>query len=208
MSVTVGEKYNAPNLYLSKVTITNRSLKDIESIIFTVYVNSKICHLLTETAILKGSVAPVLYSLEYKGKIDIHDNDDEDQRQSKNDYWKTRREYQLPTLNRGASLEITYLVDVANGENPWIYVDTNALGVKIKHKQDPFVATHIWGIHIRHAAYAGILFSLLFAFPVLISLGSIFWPHVMLALLIGIFCAAPGAWILKAYNYLRSLIAG
>lgn len=208
VSVKVGEGYTASNLYLSKVAITNRSFKDIADITLTVYVDPSICHLLTETKSIRNSVTPVYYSDEYEKEIRIQEGDDDEAKNNSSDLWKMRRVYFLPTFNRGASLDITYLVDVAHGENPGIYVDVNALGVRIKYKEDPFVATHIWGVHVRHAALTGIIFCLFVFLLALLIFESFTWPHLLAAIIVGIFCAVPGAIILRVYNYLRSLIAG
>lgn len=208
VAVTVGGTYNASNLYLSKVIVNNRSLKDIENLNLTIFVNSTNCNLLTETAFIKGSIAPVEYSDEYKNKIQSQPSDDEDKAIERSAQWRGRREYKLPAFNRGATMEITYLVDVAHGADPGIFLDSNTLGVKVKYKIEPFVATHVWGVHIRHAAYAGVVFWLVVILPILLLYEPIGWPHVIVAGFAGIFCAIPGALTLKLYNYLRTLVTG
>ena len=118
VSVLVGESYNASNLYLSKVYITNRSLKDIEDLPVTAYVNSSICNLLTERASILDSITPIRYSEQFEKEIAVDDQTEQSVKDQRLALWKARREYDLPTLNRGSVLELTYLVDVAHGSNP------------------------------------------------------------------------------------------
>ncbi len=208
VAVTVEGTYNASNLYLSKVIVNNRSLKDIENLNLTIFVNSENCNLLTETAFIHGSVSPVEYSDEYKDKVESRPTDDEAEASERSAEWRARREYKLPAFNRGATMELTYLVDVAHGADPGIFLDSNALGVRIKYKQEPFVATHVWGIPVRHAAYAGVLFWLVIILPILLLYTPIGGVHILVAGVSGIFFAIPGALTLKAYNYFRTIVSG
>lgn len=110
------------NLYLSTITLANRSIKDLIDLELKAWTRDG-CFLLSETSLIEGTIEPVHYTDDYtlrlqeQAAFEKEANESEpvtDETKKKLDengkFQLSQRWYKVPALNRGQSLTLTYLV--------------------------------------------------------------------------------------------------
>ncbi len=118
------------NLYLSTVELINESAKDFESIVARIYTNDTM--LLTERTEITGTTRIVKYTEDYKKKIAVKHgtlpNDDQYK------LYRSQRDYNIPTMNRGQKIRFMYLNAAKDEKSPTIWLEVVQKGIKCKFR--------------------------------------------------------------------------
>lgn len=191
---------NVPNLYFSKITVTNRSSRDLEDVRLTIYTNNS--RLLTESTHLLGTASIVKYSQEYQEEINVPPGEAPTETQTKK--YLRSREYLLPVFNRGQSAEFNLLSAADMQTGPFMLVDLVHKGVTLKYAVPPQM---ILGAPVQQASVAGTIFGV-----VLVSLLVLYLENVVLiatlSLALGLSAQIPGAYIVRAISSFVRWIQG
>lgn len=182
-------------LYLSRVTITNSSYRDLSNLEINIVCVSPSTRIL----ISHGTNLNIHKGLEF---TEQYANLLVQQRAEDLTYIWGRRDYKVPVLNRDDQLDIGLLVTNNDGAQPFLSVSCNSPGVKIEHVQ---VLTTFWGESQELCAKVGLIVSAL-----IVALIIYFVDHkaiaVVLSAIIGLVGQVWGAIALKIYRVIvRSL---
>ena len=188
------------NLYLSKVELINKSLKDYESVIVKIFTNNTI--LLTQSTQIVGTTRSIDFTEEYIKKISVK----EDNKPSKEQLalFRKQRDFFVPTMNRNQTLRFEFLNSAISTQQPSIWVDVLHKGVKCKFR---IAQNMIFGVPKGDAAIIGAIFGLIVVFLLIIFINNV--PiSAFISFIIGLTVIIPGAFIVKIFRKIRDLLAG
>lgn len=188
------------NLYLSKVELINKSLKDYESVIVRIFTNNTI--LLTQSTQIVGTTRSIAFTEEYIKKISVK----EDNKPSKEQLalFRKQRDFFVPTMNRNQTLRFEFLNSAISTQQPSIWVDVLHKGVKCKFR---IAQNMIFGVPKGDAAIIGAIFGLIVVFLLIIFINNV--PiSAFISFIIGLTVIIPGAFIVKIFRKIRDLLAG
>lgn len=188
------------NLYLSKVELINKSLKDYESVIVRIFTNNTI--LLTQSTQIVGTTRSIDFTEEYIKKISVK----EDNKPSKEQLalFRKQRDFFVPTMNRNQTLRFEFLNSAISTQQPSIWVDVLHKGVKCKFR---IAQNMIFGVPKGDAAIIGAIFGLIVVFLLIIFINNV--PiSAFISFIIGLTVIIPGAFIVKIFRKIRDLLAG
>jgi hypothetical protein len=113
-----------------------------------------------------------------------------------------RREYQLPTVNRGQVVRFTYLTTTTNPAGPSLWLDALHPGLKLRYHRRHAL---IWNVPQPQAALAG----LCLAVPVVVAVGltvDSVWLAATVSMVFGFVAQLPGAGVIHAWRWVRAKI--
>ena len=187
-------------LYLSTVELINESTKDFEFISVRIFTNNSL--LLTQRAELSETTRNLDFTEEYKEEIYVPDGEQPTNHQL--DLYRSRRDYLIPTMNRGQKVRFELLNAAKTEEEPtiWLEILQKGINCKIRVAHELFM-----GVPQPMAALVGsvvgfvaIIFILLFT--------SNLWVAGILSYVIGLTVLVPGAFVIKIYRKIRVWFAG
>lgn len=187
------------NLYLANVQLQNESNSDLQDVVVNLA-----CLDGSRVLISEGRLAGSLQTLPFTAFFDQALTDAiETPAQAIWPYLNTRRDYQIPVLNRGAVVSFILLLTRDDALQPEVQLACDHMGVRVVH-QPPVWA--LWGIPMKHGVVTGLILGLalvlllsrLISSPVLAGLSA--WS-------IGVLSSLIGVGILRTWRWLVRLIA-
>ncbi len=189
---------NVANLYLSTVELSNNSLKDFENITISVCSNDTI--LLNERTEVVDTTHILKWTQEYSQLLAVPSGG-----QPTDAQWElhsSRRDYLIPTMNRGQTVRLHFLNASKKPEPPIIFLDVLHKGVKlIYHVRQPL----LFGIPRNTAAFVGLALGMIFTTIVALSTKNI-WFVGFSCFLFGALEVLPGVFLIKVWRKLRDLV--
>ncbi len=188
------------NLYSSTLELRNESLKDFDNIIARVFTNNTI--LLTERTEILGTTRSLKWTTDFSQQLKIQAGGQPTTAQR--NLYERRREYLIPTLNRGDAVRLTFLNAASSDQPPAVWLDILHKGIKVKFRvaHDEFLGTPR-----PSAALAGTALGVPFLAVVITFVSSV-WMAATLSFLYGVIVVVPGALSIKLWRWLRQLIGG
>ena len=188
-----------PDLFFSTIELKNESLQDFENIRITTYTGDTM--LLSESTRIVDTPFILNWSEDYKEKLRVPLGESLTDYQS--GLYGREREYVIPVFNRGQVVQISYLNSLhAGATQPGIWVSGNIKGVTIKFRvpHQEFI-----GVPVPYASLAGIVSGLVGLLP-LVAFVSNPWLVAGSALAYGFVAQVPGAFLVKAFRFVRDSI--
>ena len=187
-----------PRLYVSTVELKNASLKDFENVLIRVFTND--AALLTDTTHMVGTTHAIHWTPEFAQFLKVEPGDQPTSEQKER--YSKRRDYLMPTMNRGQVLRLTFLIVPVTDENPNLWLDIVHKGAKLKFRVRQ---EELLGIPQRAAGLAGAALSaIVYGFAVW-QMDSV-WAAAGLCLLFALVAPIPGALLLKLFRSTRNWI--
>ena len=183
------------NLYLSTVQLTNQSLQDFEGVVVRVFSNDTL--LLTERSEIVGSTRVPEVAPDYARQLAVPEGASPTTAQW--DLYGHRREYRIPTMNRGQIVRFAFLNTAIGGRSPSIWLDIQHKGVKLEFRRP---AVEVLGVPQAQANLAGVLVTVPVAAG-LIALAPPTWLAVIASLVYGFIAQLPGVLVIKLARWLR-----
>ena len=190
----------ASNLFFSVIELTNESATDYEGVVVRMFSNNTA--LLSESALVAGSVMPISYSKDYRQTIAVPPGQTPTPEQFA--IYNSRREYLVPVLNRGQVVRLSVLNAAHEEGRPSIWLDMQHAGVICKFKPH---GVHVLGVARSKAILVGSLFGVV----TVTMLASAIESDLLVALLsffLGWLVLLPGIGIVKALRKFRQILAG
>ena len=191
---------DVPNLYLSTVSLTNESSKDLENVKIRAYTNDTL--LLSEFPQLVGTTEFVRYSPEFDKQISVEPGETPTDAQMET--YRRQREYIIPVMNRGQIVRFQYLNTSKTPDQPTIWLESIHPGTILKF-QVPQTLVH--GVPQAWASLAGVISGIVFA-----AMLAAYSPNAALtafgALLFGLIAQLPGAYIVRIIRLFRQWLTG
>lgn len=193
---------NSPvgHLYLSVMELKNDSLQDYEDVVVKVFSNDT--YLLTEQSEIIGTTYAPQWTEDFSKALAVGLNDQPTDVQIAQ--YRRQREYLIPTMNRGQIIRFAYLNAALSEVQPALWIDIIHKGVKVKYREPP---NTFMGVPQPHAAAVGAAFGVL-VLSAVVSYVDIVWLASVICLVYGFTVVLPGVALIKAYHWLRDVIAG
>jgi len=182
------------NLYSSNVIIKNETGKDLSDIELNISCDNQSLILVSH-----GRNVNSIKELEFTEKYSeiINNNNPNDAT-----YIYTRRDYVIPVINRGDTIEITLLTTNYAKQKPFLFVTTEHKGVKLKYYIEQI---KLMGVSQSHSTIIGLITSLIICTPIYYFIDSKLL-IIALILLNGWISSLYGVIILKTSNWLKRII--
>ncbi len=187
------------HLYLSTIVLVNKCMKDYDSVEVQVFTNNT--NLLTETTSIIGTPKIIHLTEGYKEKLIVPEDSEPTEAQSQIYY--RQRDYIVPTMNRGQTIQFQYLNSAHSEEQPAIYLDILHKGVVCKY-QNPEI--QIFGVSQTKAACVGTIVCLITVTIIIFYIEDI-TQAALFSFFLGLLAVIPGAYIIKLYHMLHKLLA-
>jgi len=114
-------------------------------------------------------------------------------------YIYTRRDYKIPVINRGDTIEITLLTTNFNNQRPVLFVTSEHKGVKLKYYIEPI---KLMGVSQLSSTLLGLIISLIICMPIYYFICSKTL-IIALTLLNGWIASLYGVMILKINDWIK-----
>lgn len=187
-------------LYLSTIELVNDSTKDYESISVRVFTNNTL--LLTQRTELVDTTRNLDFTEEYENEIFVPDGEAPTDHQY--ELYRRRRDYLVPTMNRGQKVRFEFLNAAKTEEEPAIWLEILEKGVKCKIR----VAHQLFmGVPQPTAALVGSVVGLVAILMIVLYTKNI-WLAGFLSYFIGLVVLVPGAYTIKLFRKIRGWYAG
>ena len=111
------------------------------------------------------------------------------------------REYKIPVLNRGDTLEFACLTTSTDSQQPTLWIDCEHEGLKMKFKTLP--PNYIWNEPQPSCALCGLLSAIIVIPLIMTYVSSVTWVAVW-SFLYGAFLILPGVIIYKMYKKIKA----
>lgn len=188
------------NLFLSTVELTNQSLRDYDDVTIVAY--SSDTQLLTERVELVGTTSIINWTPEFADQLRVSEggrwSDDQIE------LALCRREFFVPTLNRGQAVRFQFLNSAVPQKQPYIWLDCVHKGVRIEYRG---LQALVFGVPQPQAALAGIVIGLALLAAV-VAFVPIELVPAFVALVYGFVAQVPGAFAVKGWRWIRDTVAG
>jgi len=188
------------HLYLSTLTIKNESMKDYESVIVRIFTTDTM--LLTQRTEMVGTTRLIDFTDEYKSEINVLSG--QDPRPDQLDLYRSRRDYIIPTMNRGQEVKFEFLNAAKTDNRPNIWADIVHKGVVCRIKKP---VNLILGVPQPRALLIGTILSLCGIFLIMTWIKSILLVAVI-SFLLGALVVLPGVMAIKAIRRVKAILAG
>jgi len=188
------------NLYLSTVELINYSMKDYENVVVKAFTSDTV--LLTERTEIVGTIQIAKWVDEFARQLAVAPGQQPTDAQL--ELHGMRREYLLPTVNRGQIVRLHFLNAAKTQAGPSIWLDVLHKGVKVKFRP---ARPEIFGVPLPTAVWIGMALGILF-WAILIKFIHILWLAALLAFVYGLFAQIPGILFIKAWRWLRESVGG
>lgn len=192
------QKYQ--NLFLSTIELKNESLNDYENIDFRAW--SPNTKLMTEQTLHEETGTNIHLSNTYQDKVKVSPGSSPTPEQY--EIFHSHREYSVPVLNRGRTIKITYLNSALNPSGPTIWLSASIKGVRLKYRPSE---NRIIGISTIRATSTVIVIGIL-GWILITSLNIPTPVATAVAILFGISTQHVGAYLAKAWQWLRNAVGG
>lgn len=190
------------NLYLVKLELENASAKDFENVVLTIYTGNDTL-LLGERTWIVDAPDNVPWSPAFREQLMVPQGATPTAEQ-----WQTynhRREYLVPVLNRGQTLNLQYVCTRPHDDKaPMVFINAPVKGVRLVHQ--PRV-NFILGVPTELAAVPGVAMAVLISAASAASLQQI-WLVAVVSVLAGFTALPIGALVHKAWRRLWSTLFG
>jgi len=188
------------NLYISTIEVRNESLRDFEGVTLRVWTTTT--SLLTERAEILGTTHVLAWTREFAETLAVPAGKAASPEQLSLVYG--RREYAVPTMNRGAVIRLTFLNAANSDDVPQVWLNVVHPGVRVKYRALP---QQFLGVPQPAAALVGFLSGLIVV-PVIVTAVDTAWLTATLAFLYGAMLLLPGALLLKLWRWARDMVGG
>lgn len=188
------------NLYSSTVELVNESMKDFENVTVTAFTNDSV--LLTERTELVGTASIVAWTDEFSRQLEVAPGQAASPEQF--EVHSRRREYLLPVVNRGQVIRFHFLNASKSGNQPSIWLSMVHKGVRLKFR---IPQNQIFGVPQPLAALEGALLGFALVGFIVAFVDSV-WIAALSSLLFGFVAQIPGAWLVRAWRWLRESLGG
>ena len=197
-TITVNWNGNSVNkLFLSTMQLKNNSFRDYENVQVRVYTGDAI--ILTDSTEIIGTTRVLKWTDEFLEMMLLKHKSEAEMRIT-----SSRREYEIPTMNRGQEIRFTILNTPAGNNNPTLWIDILHKGIKIKYSVPQ---NETLGVPTALAAVYGFVLSVIF-FAVTVSFVDTTWVAAALCTVFGLTATLLGIFTIKAYRHIRSWIGG
>lgn len=183
------------NLYSSNVVIKNDTGKDVDNLELNITCDDQSLILVSNGKNL-NSIKELSLTENYTNIAENNDPDDQT-------YIYTHRDYVIPVINRGDSIEITLLTTNFENKRPFLHVTSEHKGVKLKYFLEP---VKLLGVSQNSSTLIGLIISLIVCYPILYFFEN---PILIIALalfngwtasLYGVFILKTKYWINKQFE--------
>lgn len=182
------------NLYSSNVIIKNETGKDLSDLELNISCDNGSLILVSHGR-NTSSIKELEFTDTYAEIINQNNPDDAN-------FIYTRRDYKIPVINRGDTIEITLLTTNFNNQRPVLYASTEQKGVKLKYYLEPI---KLLGVSQLSSTLIGLIASILICIPIY-SIISNTTLIIVLTLLNGWIASLYGVLILKFNNWIKKLL--
>ena len=185
------------NLYFSKVELRNESLNDYEGVVRVVASDAT---LLTEQTGVGGTSRALKWTEEFSQQLSVQQGGPATPSQIA--IYSRLREFQIPTMNRGQVVYLSFLNDATPGKVPRIELEVLHKGVRLEFRMNQ---QQFMGIPLPSATLVGVtLGTLVLLGVILLTDGS--WFAASLSFVFGLVVRVPGALAIKAWRWFRDRI--
>lgn len=143
------------NLYASNVIIKNETGKDLNDLELNISCDNQSLILVSH-----GRNTNSIKELEF---TDYYASIIEQNNPTNANYIYTRRDYKIPVINRGDTIEITLLTTNFNNKRPVLFVTSEHKGVKLKYYIEPF---KLMGVSQLASTLLGLIISMIICVPI------------------------------------------
>lgn len=190
----------ASNLFFSVVELTNQSPRDHENVVVRVFSRDTI--LLSESAEKTDSIKPIRHSDEYSKELAVATGQQPTQEQFT--IYGSRREFVVPTFNRGQVVRFSILNSAQTDAGPTIWLDVQHVGVVCKFKQP---GNQVLGVARGKAVVAGSLSGIAIVALLVGTIDNVVLTA-FLSFVVGWLVVLPGVGIVRLFRKLRELLIG
>lgn len=188
------------NLYNTVIEIENTTSTDYKDIPLKIWSGNDTLILNERTEVL-DTTQIVEWSDSYKNQISLQNGGQATEQQ--NYIYNHQREYNIKVFNRGQKLQFTYLSTLLNNDSHHgIWVEMIYPGLKFKQQ---FQTVKIHNVLITQALSLGLI-ALLFILVLSILYIDSVWIASLICMVSGLVAQSIGAYIYKAFNFIRNLI--
>jgi len=186
------------NLYSSTIELRNESLKDYENVSVRVFTADTF--LLTERSEILDTTQVLGWTDEFSRSLSVLPGSEPTLAQR--NLFGSRRDYLVPTMNRGQVVRLTFLNAPTLGKQPSLWLDILHKGVKIRFRiaQNQFL-----GVSQPAAVLVGTAVGVVFM-VIVVGLVHTVWLASILCLLYGLLVVVPGALSIKIWRWVRDAI--
>lgn len=173
----------------------NNSLNDYNDIDVCLYISDTT--LSTEEISIVGTTKILSWTDEYTKLVSVGNG-----RPDVLDLISSRREYNIPTMNRGQVVRFTILNEPKSDQIPTLCLEIIHKGVKLKFN---VIQQEIFGIPKLLATIFCLILSAIFFVIVVIFIDKA-WLAAVLCLVFGLVALIPGAYVIRAFRWIRSFL--
>lgn len=158
--------------------------------------------MLTQRTELSDTTRIIEFTNEYMQEILVHEG--EKPTDSQFELYRCRRDYIVPTMNRGQKVRFELLNAAKTEEQPTIWLEILQKGIKCKFR----IAHQLFmGVPQPTAALVGSAIGFVAIGLILFYVNS-FWLTGLLSYVIGLFALIPGVFAVKSYRKIRNWFTG
>ncbi len=182
------------NLYSSNVIIKNDTGKDLSDLELNISCDNQSLILVSH-----GKNTNSLKEFEF---TETYANIIEQNNPDNSAFVYTNRDYKIPVINRGDTIEITLLTTNFQNQCPHLFASTEHKGVKLKYYLEP---VKLLGVSQNSSTIIGLIVSIILCFAIFNFTNSIEL-IIVLTLLNGWIASLYGVFILKGKNWIKRQI--
>lgn len=188
------------HLCLSTIELKNESMNDYENVIVRAYTDDT--RLLSERTQILDTPNVLEWSEKYKKQLHVEAGESPSANQLA--IYNGQREYLIPIMNRGQSIQLTFLNSANSSAVPKIWLAVTQKGVRLKFRGPQ---NQILDVPQPRAAFAGVLIGIA-AIIALVRLVSDPWIIAIASLTYGLIAQIPGAYAIKFIRRIREAVGG
>ncbi len=191
--------HNVTNLFTSRVELLNQTSTDFTNLEVRVYTGDTM--LLGERTGIQGTTRILEHTNAYAQDIHIAEGGQPTDNQFY--LYRHRRDYNLPVLNRGQKVIMTYLTLAPEGTtNHGVFLEILREGVKVEQR---LLVPRTHGVPTVTATYIG-LAACVAAYCLSSTIFTQSWAAALCCLLAGLFSTSIGAYVYRTLKFVKSII--
>ena len=186
------------NLFLSTIELRNESLNDYQDIVVRVIAMDT--GLLTERAQILGTTHFLKWTEGFSKDLTVEPDHRATPRQI--ELYRKRREFQIPTMNRGQIVHFSFLNEALSDKEPrlWLEILHKNVRLEFRVRQQDFM-----GVPASSAARVGSVLGIA-VFSVVIAYIKVIWITALICMIYGLMVRVPGALAIKSWRWFRDSI--
>lgn len=188
------------NLFLSTIHLRNASNRDLTDVKVIAFSND--ADLLTENAALLDTTQLLHYTTDFESRLQVPPGEQPTDEQFR--LYRARREYSLPTFNRGQAIRMQFLAAAHEATGPSIWLDIVHPGVRLQYRDVP---PEFLGAPKQPATYVGLSITAI-AVVMLVSASDNTWLVGLCSFVLGLMFMVPGALAIRAWRQVQTWLAG